>query len=314
MKKTWILALLFMAGCVSMDKYKALQGQYQDQSEQNAALQQQLGNETASAQSLSQSANSLEAEKEDLERQTTDLGQEKTQMESDLSTLKAQMADLSAKKDALEADKAALLAASQEKEKQFDGLVSQLQGELADGQLKITQYQNMLTVDMADKILFDSGKAEIKADGRKILQKIGAALATSDKSIRVVGYTDNVPLLGGGAYASNWELSTARATTVVRFLQEHSKIDPSRLIAEGRGQYAPMAPNDTPENRQKNRRIEITLLDKSLVEAVKVRQSDDNALSATASSLSASAAVSLSSSAAATSATAASLSNTPEAK
>ena len=79
-----------------------------------------------------------------------------------------------------------------------------------------------------------------------------------------------MPLGSNAAYASNWELSAARATVVVRFLQDQAKLDPKRLVAGGRGEYAPVAPNDTPANKQKNRRIEITLLDKNLVEAMAV--------------------------------------------
>jgi chemotaxis protein MotB len=280
-KRFALLCTLGLMGCVSAGKYKTLQAQYDEQNKKAADLAQQLGQAKASNDDLSKSKTELESEKADLisakallEKQTSDLAAQKAQLEAD-------MADLSAKKDVLESEKAALLAASQEKQKQYDGFVNQLQKEVSDGQLKITQYQNMLTVDVADKILFDSGKAEIKKEGKKILEKVGAALASSDKTIRVVGHTDNVPLAAGAGYASNWELSTARATTVVRFLQDQSKIDPLRLIAEGRGEYAPVAPNDTPENKQKNRRIEITLLDKSLVDAVKVKTSE--AVSPTAS-------------------------------
>jgi chemotaxis protein MotB len=82
----------------------------------------------------------------------------------------------------------------------------------------------------------------------------------------VVGHTDNVPIAKAWreVFPSNWELSAARATTVVRFLQE-AGIEPERLIATGRAQYAPVAPNDDPEGRQKNRRIEITLIDRNLL-------------------------------------------------
>jgi chemotaxis protein MotB len=269
MKRLFFLAMIGLVGCVSMSKYKELQGQYDNQTQKTTDLEAQLNQAKTSNQDLSQTKSSLEDEKSTLEKQTADLTAEKTQLESD-------MAQLRTKKDALEADKAALLAENAEKEKQYDGFVGQLQKEVSDGQLKITQYQNMLTVDVADKILFDSGKAEIKKDGKAILEEVGKALASSDKTIRVVGHTDNVPLLAGAAYASNWELSTARATTVVRFLQEVSKIDPKRLIAEGRGEFAPVAPNDSPENRQKNRRIEITLLDKSLVEAVELKNTESS--------------------------------------
>jgi len=125
----------------------------------------------------------------------------------------------------------------------------------------------MLTVDVAEKIFFASGSSTLKASGKEVLQKVGAAIAGyPDKIIRVVGHTDNVPLRGA---MTNWELSVMRATNVVRFLQDKSKIDPTRLVAAGRSEYQPVAANDTPEGRQKNRRIEITLMDKSYIETMK---------------------------------------------
>jgi chemotaxis protein MotB len=274
MKRIPLVGLLALMGCVSAGKFNQLQSQYDAQAKSAAELKKQLSQANENNADLSKSKSELESEKaalvEDkatLEKQTADLSSQKAGLEADT-------ARLTAERDTLSGEKQALLAASQEKQKQYDSIVGQLQQEVSDGNLKITQYKNMLTVDVADKILFDSGKAEIKADGKKILKKVGDALAKTDKTIRVVGHTDNVPLIAGSAYPSNWELSTVRATTVVRFLQDQAKIDPTRLIAEGRGEYAPVAPNDSPANRQKNRRIEITLLDRSLVESVVVKGPD----------------------------------------
>jgi chemotaxis protein MotB len=121
-------------------------------------------------------------------------------------------------------------------------------------------------VDLAEQIFFDSGRATLKAGGKKVLKKVGDALkGYQDKIIRVVGYTDNVPVAKSlqGRYPTNWELSVARATTVVRFLQD-AGVPPERMVASGRGEYDPVASNDTPEGRQKNRRIEIMLIDQSL--------------------------------------------------
>ena len=98
------------------------------------------------------------------------------------------------------------------------------------------------------------------------MKKVGEALkGYQDKIIRVVGYTDNVPVSRSlqGRYPTNWELSVARATNVVRFLQDVG-VPPERMVAAGRGEYDPVASNDTPEGRQKNRRIEIMLIDQSL--------------------------------------------------
>jgi chemotaxis protein MotB len=136
------------------------------------------------------------------------------------------------------------------------------------GQLQIRQFKDMLTVDVAEQLFFDSGKATLKETGKQLLQKVADSLkGYEDKAIRIVGHTDNVPITKGlqKVFPSNWELSAARATTVVRFLQG-TGIAPERLVATGRAEYAPVAPNDSAEGRQKNRRIEITLIDRNLVQ------------------------------------------------
>ena len=122
--------------------------------------------------------------------------------------------------------------------------------------------------NIAEQLFFDSGRATLKDTGKEVLKKVADAIKSyDDKAIRIVGHTDNVPISGNlqKVFPSNWELSAARATTVVRFLQD-TGIPPERLVATGRAEYAPVAPNDSPEGRQKNRRIEITLIDKGLVQ------------------------------------------------
>ena len=198
------------------------------------------------------------------------LQQQKAALEQDNAALKQQnaaQAQQSAQQvGSLEQEKAALLAASQQRQQQYDALVKDLSKEVEKGQLQVKQYQNMLTVDLAEQIFFDSGRASLKAGGKDVLKKVADALkGYQNKIIRVVGYTDNVPVAKSlqGTYPTNWELSVARATNVVRFLQD-SGVPPERLVASGRGEYDPVASNDTPEGRQKNRRIEIMLIDQSL--------------------------------------------------
>jgi chemotaxis protein MotB len=165
----------------------------------------------------------------------------------------------------LEKQNASLITNSQETQKQYDALVQGLSKEVEKGQLQVRQYRNMLSVDLAEQIFFDSGSATLKEGGKDVLKKVGGALkGYENKIIRVVGHTDNVPVLKS-PFPSNWDLSVARATTVVRFLQEVG-VPPERMIAAGRGEYNPVAPNDTPEGRQKNRRIEIMLIDQSLAD------------------------------------------------
>jgi chemotaxis protein MotB len=208
-----------------------------------------------------------------LQQQKADLEQQKSAAEQDNAALKQQLAAHEQQNTAmqehvgsLEEQKAALLAASQQRQQQYDALVLGLAKEVEKGQLQVRQYKDMLTVDLAEQIFFDSGRATLKTGGKDVLQKVGEALkGYENKVIRVVGHTDNVPVAKAlqATFPSNWELSVARATNVVRFLQEVG-IPPERMVASGRSEYDPVATNDTPEGRQKNRRIEIMLIDKSL--------------------------------------------------
>ena len=188
-----------------------------------------------------------------------------------------EIADLQKQKDSLQVqiaalhrEKTALQTTSYESQTQYDALVKKLAAEVEQGQLQVRQYQNMLSVDVAEKIFFDSGRAVLKESGKVVLKKVGEALKSyQNKVIRVVGYTDNVPISKSiqNIYPTNWELSVARATNVVRYLQDVG-VPPERMVASGRGEYAPVASNDTPEGRQKNRRIEIMLIDQGLAEEI----------------------------------------------
>lgn len=110
-----------------------------------------------------------------------------------------------------------------------------------------------------DRILFDTGQAVIRQDGANIVNKFANFLESVPNQIRVEGHADNVPI-SNYRYPSNWELSTARATSVIQYLLANTKIEPTRLSAAGYGEYRPIAPNDTPENRAQNRRVDIVIL------------------------------------------------------
>ncbi len=195
------------------------------------------------------------------EKLEADKNQEITNLQKEKTSLQQQIADLQQQKSALQ-------TASQQRQEQYDTLVQKLSTEVRQGQLQVRQYQNMLSVDVAEQIFFDSGRADLKESGKEVLKKVGEALKSyENKIIRVEGYTDNVPIakVKQNVYPTNWELSVARATNVVRYLQEVG-VPPERMVASGRGEYAPVASNDTPEGRQKNRRIEIMLIDQNLAE------------------------------------------------
>jgi chemotaxis protein MotB len=223
------------SACVSTAEFKKMQ----------AAKDEEL-------KTLEQQRSVLERDNIALQQQLSVQQEDKTQLQQQVGTLEQQTAEL--------------LTASQQRQQQYDALVKSLSAEVAQGQLKVRQYQNMLSVDLAEQIFFDSGKATLKPGGKDVLNKVGDALkGYENKLIRVVGHTDNVPLAKSlqSTFPTNWELSVARATNVVRHLQEVG-IAPERMVASGRGEYDPVASNDTAEGRQKNRRIEIMLIDKSL--------------------------------------------------
>ena len=141
-------------------------------------------------------------------------------------------------------------------------LRGRLQKELTDKDVEISSLRGQLSVSVLDQILFKSGRADILPAGEAVLEKVARVLATTDDMIRVEGHTDNMPISGRlkEKYFSNWELSSARAASVVRYFQlgEH-KIDPLRLEAAGYAEYRPVAPNDDDANRRRNRRVEIIL-------------------------------------------------------
>ncbi|NIS17182.1 MAG: OmpA family protein, partial [candidate division Zixibacteria bacterium] len=130
-------------------------------------------------------------------------------------------------------------------------------------EIKLEEIEGKLKVTFVDKILFDSGSVMIKPKGQEVLLKLADSFRDSkDQNIAVEGHTDDVQI--GSAlldrFPTNWELSTARSTAVVRFLQEKGNIAPERLTASGFSYYRPVATNETPEGRKQNRRIEIILV------------------------------------------------------
>ena len=145
----------------------------------------------------------------------------------------------------------------------YDELVRDMQGEIAQGQIQITRLADRLSVSLVDRILFPSGEAGITPAGLRVLRRVGNVLKTAQgKIIRVEGHTDNVVISGRlkSTFPTNWELSTARASNVVRFLQDSVGIGPERLQAVGLSEYHPIASNATASGRSQNRRIEIALL------------------------------------------------------
>jgi chemotaxis protein MotB len=182
-------------------------------------------------------------------------GQGIDQLSTEKGTLAAALADTRKQLEELKKQQ----AAAEARVAQFNDLIKRFQ-KLADaGKLKVVLRQGRMLIELPSDVLFDSGKAEINQAGKATVQEVGKVLASMpDRRFQVAGHTDNVKI-STARFASNWELSTARGVDVLKVLVT-SKVKPENLSAAGYGEFDPVAANDTTENKQKNRRIEITLV------------------------------------------------------
>jgi chemotaxis protein MotB len=145
----------------------------------------------------------------------------------------------------------------------YDTLVKTMEEEIRSGEVQISRLKGKLTVNLVEKILFESGSADIKPQGLEVLQRVGKILKSVEgKKILVEGHTDNVPISSRlrETFPSNWELATARAVNVVHFLQDKAGIRGDKLSACGYSQYQPVGDNRTAQGRAQNRRIQIVLV------------------------------------------------------
>jgi chemotaxis protein MotB len=217
------------------------QEQYAAKESEAAKFQKMFNDETSRALSLTAKLNDLNAQNVDLEAK--------------LKLAQAELAQQKAAKEAAEAKATSLEAKSD----QYARLAQSLQGQIQAGQVEISELRGKMTVRLKDKILFASGSASLGKQGLAALDAVAEAFKDlKGKNVVVTGYTDNVPTGKAGPFKDNWDLSTARAAAVVRYLQ-FKGVDPAMLGVAGFSQYRPEAPNDTPEGRSLNRRIEIAL-------------------------------------------------------
>jgi len=204
---------------------------------------------------LEAARNAAQGSVEELSRKLDEKERRIAALEATRDELQRASGDLRQQVSARERELAELRATQQE-------LVEGLKQEISARQIQVEQVRDQLRVELVEEVLFDSGEATIKPAGLDVLRRVGLILKKAkNRRIEVEGHTDNVPIGAELAqrFPTNWELSTARATNVARFLQESVKIDPQLLSATGYSEYRPRAPNTTPEGRRKNRRIEILL-------------------------------------------------------
>jgi chemotaxis protein MotB len=142
-------------------------------------------------------------------------------------------------------------------------LEERLAQEIQDKQVKLEMAEKGLVITVVGDLLFDSGKAKIRPEAQPVLDKVARVLNENvpDFNVGIEGHTDNVPIKLSG-WKTNWELSSARALSVLHYLVNEKGIDPGRLSAIGYGEYRPVTSNDTKSGRQQNRRVEIVIIPK----------------------------------------------------
>ncbi|MGV8059234.1 MAG: OmpA family protein [Smithellaceae bacterium] len=235
----------------------ALNNKYKALTDENNSLKEQIKKLTGDVTNITGQRDELDKV---LKLKTDDLSKA-------ISESRKKVADLEAENTKLKENVVQLQTKSKEVEKQsntFQELLQEMKGEIAQGQIAITELKGKLTMDVVDKILFASGEAAVKKEGLAVLKRVVEILKNvKDKNIRIEGHTDNIKITSRLAkvYPTNWELSAARAINVTKYLQQQG-IDAKILSATAFGEFQPLADNTTPEGRAKNRRIAIILLPK----------------------------------------------------
>jgi chemotaxis protein MotB len=256
-----LASLLGLGACVSSGSHKEVVAERDDLARSKRSLEARVERLEDSNASLDAERLRLSEETEDQREALDGLSKEREELEEQVGALREAEAELSAN---LATSQAELDASSREVEElkgTYQGLVDDLESEVASGQIEIEQLREGVRVAVSDEILFASGSAELGADGRTVLAKVADRLQGMSYRVDVQGHTDSVPISGRlrSRYPSNWELAAARASSVVRLFLDRG-LSGDRLTVVSLAEFAPVASNDDVEGRALNRRIEIRLI------------------------------------------------------
>ncbi|WP_233165685.1 OmpA family protein [Archangium sp. Cb G35] len=228
-------------------------GAYSMQKERAEAAEKSAAEARAQTVSTEQARKVLEGQ---LSQQLAAKDQKLTALEDERTRLNTERDQLQQAVQEKDAELARLKAT-------YEDIEQKLKSEIADGEIRLSQAEGRIQVDLVDKILFDSGEANLSPRGSEVLARLGTVLSkVEDRSILVSGHTDDAPPSQrlAATYPTNWELSVARAVNVVRFLGEKASVPPGRLVAAGHSDTKPVASNANAKGRARNRRIEILLI------------------------------------------------------
>jgi chemotaxis protein MotB len=261
---------VMLLSCVSSKKFKSLQSKYDSLDKSYSALQNDLKNCNGKTANLTTQKSNCDAQVEALNKQIAFLKDNNTQalrQLEDMSVISGSQAQSIRKSleniGAKDAYIQSLQAAMAHKDSLNMALVNNLKGavgELNDQDINIKVDKGVVYVDISDKLLFKSGKYDVTPKAQEVLGKVAKVLKNQpDIEFMVEGHTDTKPFRKG-PLLDNWDLSVKRATSVIRILQNKYGLQPSHMAAAGRGEYQPIASNDTEEGRAVNRRTRIIIL------------------------------------------------------
>ncbi len=218
-------------------------------------LEQQLRDSQHHGEELQTRIAALEAQNSELGDRLRGLGEQVEGLESERGDLQSSLQETQRALEELRARE----AQQQARLATFRQMLARFQSMIDSGRLRVRIVRNRMLIELSDNILFDSGDDELKDEGREALSQIAQVLQTiPDRQFQVAGHTDNIPIRSR-RFPSNWELSSARAVNVARYLIEQG-MSADRISAAGYADTQPVASNATPEGRAQNRRIEIVLM------------------------------------------------------
>ena len=268
MKKLISLTLitLFLSSCVSKKQYVDLEGNYKSTKKElvnvKASLQECLIEKDRNSNKVAAMRDQVASLKEDKKTALKYVENLTVLTQSSSENIKSVISQLSEKDKYINGIREAMT----QKDSINLAIKYHLTKELADGiqdkDIQIEVEKTVVYISIADKLLFKSGSASVSEKAKEVLGKVAKVISSRpEMEVQVEGYTDNVSI-SNATIKDNWDLSTSRATAVVRVLQNDFDIDPKRLIAAGRSEYVPIETNDTPEGRATNRRTRIVILPK----------------------------------------------------
>lgn len=247
--------VVVLSACFLKPQGPTLKSQLEDSRIQASQAERRLQEMAAKFEDSQEARNKCNQNLKDLQAQHAYLKKINLQLSENLKILKL---ELKKKKSVIELQGQVIQLLDDTKKT----IETSLKDQIAAQEVEVIEAENKLKVIFVDKILFDSGNAEINPKGQELLRVLAMSLSENQNhNIVIEGHTDNVPLSAYlmKRFPSNWELSTARASAVAHFFEEKGEIDPQKLSACGYSYHRPVAANDTTEGRRQNRRIEIVL-------------------------------------------------------